>query len=364
MRELIKQTVTNGNFFEVVDCPKGNPWECDLGTFYVTLSVGNLRAEDYESLPKLVVRNGATGDEIKTVVLPYSNYKLYVPLRLFKAIATARGLAHFSMGGQEDIDGLINQPNDAGLMSTKTKQELGAKKLGMCDSGSCSARTNPGTATSGGMDKPCPSDNQTSTAITINLTGVSGISTTSYNANFTENGPKPPGSPNSGPEVLKKIIEQDVCKKVADAETSTYYVNGTDFVTQGTSPSGCGNNSKIELKQADTIKTATKQLTIVQGANTFPQTIPPGPPSYCAELDETKTVVAIEDQSENYRVKKNTPMIYRLNLTQSFADEKIKDPPLTGNPPVPGNAGWKCTSEEKMVTTGIGIDWVGNTCNP
>jgi len=137
------------DFFTVIDCPDGDPRDCDKGTFYVNLHIEKLTQEEYEDLPKLHVTDWATGEELKEIILPKTTFRIYVPLRFFKAIAEARALTHFPLEAE------VDSPSDQGLFSPRVHNTIEQMGLGMCDFGYCAPRTNP-------LDVPA----------TLNLTGA------------------------------------------------------------------------------------------------------------------------------------------------------------------------------------------------
>ncbi|MDP6671190.1 MAG: hypothetical protein QGI60_05265, partial [archaeon] len=134
--ELTKKSVAENDFFEVIDCPTGDPKDCDKGTFYVNLKVAKLTQEEYEELPRIRVINKSTGDEIKEIILPRANFRIYVPLRVFKAIAEARAIAHYPL-----TDGKIPAgATDKGLFSPNIHNQIEEMAIGMCDKDYCNPR--------------------------------------------------------------------------------------------------------------------------------------------------------------------------------------------------------------------------------
>ena len=132
------------DFFTVIECdgdPRGD--HCPLGTFYVNLHIERLSQEEYENLPKLVVVDKGSGEELKQVILPRTTFRIYVPLRFFKAIAEARALTHYSPGMGFDETSWINSSSDNGLFSPQVHNEIEKMALGLCDYGSCAPRQDP-----------------------------------------------------------------------------------------------------------------------------------------------------------------------------------------------------------------------------
>lgn len=137
LASAVRNSVNAGNFFSVVGCPDGNPDDCGQGTFYVNLNMSGLTDAEFESLPKIVVSDGR-GNVRKESILPRTNFKIYVPLRIFRAIAIAKSFAH-------DY-GEDNTGADFGLFSPRVHNEIEQIQLGMCDESVCNWRTNPFTA--------------------------------------------------------------------------------------------------------------------------------------------------------------------------------------------------------------------------
>ncbi len=127
------------NFLQVVSCESNTlPKDC-VGTFYVNLDFSLLSDAEYEKLPAIHVYDESTGRELVEPVIPRGKFRIYVPLRLFKALKYAHEIAQ----GQ-----LVN---GGGLLSQQFHDHLGELGVGMCDgvdaSGAsiCGYRTAPFT---------------------------------------------------------------------------------------------------------------------------------------------------------------------------------------------------------------------------
>lgn len=107
------------NFLEVVGCDNVS---CPLGTFYFNIPLNKLTDEEYEALPRIIVKDLITNEEIKMAILPRTNLKVYIPLRFFKALSEAGKMAN---------------------SISNTHGQLSSYKLGFCDPGSCKVNTNP-----------------------------------------------------------------------------------------------------------------------------------------------------------------------------------------------------------------------------
>jgi len=130
-------SVQKGNFFEVVNCENGDPENC-VGTFYLNLRIGELDDKTYESFPQIKIKNSRTQRILQESIFPKGDIKIYIPIRLFKAMAEARALA-LEFGEEK---GNLWKTN-YGLFSPRIHNEIEEMKLGICDSGYCSVRTNP-----------------------------------------------------------------------------------------------------------------------------------------------------------------------------------------------------------------------------
>ncbi len=188
--KAITKSVETGDFFTVIQCngdPRGD--NCPLGTFYVNLHLEKLTQEEYENLPKLHIVDRATGEELKEIILPRTTFRIYVPLRFFKAIAEARALTHFP------LEATPNTTSDKGLFSPMVHNEIELMALGMCDFGYCAPRTDPlkkpPTISLTGAEQFCPGDSSSPNwgkGLPITLTSdrpwfPTSLQGTTYNAN-------------------------------------------------------------------------------------------------------------------------------------------------------------------------------------
>jgi len=133
--ELILNSAEEDDFIQIVKCD-GTPAGCPTGTFYINLRLSKLTNEQYESLPRIVVKDLVTGKEQREIILPRNDIKMYVPLRLFKAMAYARYFLHSDLQN-------INSSSDYGYLSPRIHNEIDSMALGMCDYGYCRPRENP-----------------------------------------------------------------------------------------------------------------------------------------------------------------------------------------------------------------------------
>jgi hypothetical protein len=91
------------HFLEVVDCD--GETSCKTGTFYFKVNLGNLDNATYEALPRIIVKDQTTQEEIKMAILPKTNLRIYIPLRFFKALFIAKKLAESTVNMHRELDG-------------------------------------------------------------------------------------------------------------------------------------------------------------------------------------------------------------------------------------------------------------------
>ncbi|GEM_PF-5424453 len=114
MQSTFQSQSDNSDFFEVIKCPEGKYRGC-VGTFYVTLDLSKEAMNDatYEKFPLVQVEEIQTGKVIKEAILPRGKFRLYIPVRLFKALAAAREVSH---------------SNGSGIFDDEIAQTIAAKK--------------------------------------------------------------------------------------------------------------------------------------------------------------------------------------------------------------------------------------------
>jgi hypothetical protein len=198
-------------FFELLGCQDES--DCPIGTFYVNLDLSkgafdpncdpvantNCEADDqmYESLPKIVVRRIGTNQTLETRILPRSKIKVYVPIRIFKAVASAKKIS--------DAQIFLSPSNPNTL-----HEELAKIKLGLCDTGSCHPREGNIflLAATNTWNRACPGsigtwlgsynlDHQLQAAINLPALGVSAM----YN----------PAKTDEMQSLVQQIVQKEVC---------------------------------------------------------------------------------------------------------------------------------------------------------
>ncbi len=149
------------NLFDVVECGEN---ECKNGSFYFNIPLNEISDSQYESLPRIVVKDLVTHEEIKMPILPRTNIRIYMPLRFFKAIFEARKFA---------------------IIMRAQHNALQSYRLGFCDPG-CAPRTHPVNASTGSYGKNCP-QTDSGDASTVALSAAP-LGITQYQAGGTNAG--------------------------------------------------------------------------------------------------------------------------------------------------------------------------------
>jgi hypothetical protein len=145
IQDVFKDTIAGGSkFLEVVDCDIAKaPVDC-VGTFYVNLDFSTIDDATYESLPSIHVKDATTGRELVEPVIPRGKFRIYIPLRIFRALRYAHYIAN---GSVADGEGIVGN----GLLSSDFSEKLGLLGVGMCDYevspgvSNCGYRTHPFT---------------------------------------------------------------------------------------------------------------------------------------------------------------------------------------------------------------------------
>ena len=130
-------TTSDENLLEIVDCGDDS---CENGSFYFNIPLNKLDDETYEAMPRIVVKDLVTQEQIQVGILPRTNLKIYVPIRFFKAIYEARKSA---------------------LLIKNAYSELSEYKLGFCDAGICSPRKDPKVVATERWENECPRSDST-----------------------------------------------------------------------------------------------------------------------------------------------------------------------------------------------------------
>ncbi len=142
LQNTFQAQADRSQFFEVVKCDGGGYKGC-TGTFYVTLdlSPGSMDAKTYERFPLVQVEEIQTGRIIKEAILPRGKFRLYVPVRLFKALAGAREISYANGEGilEPDIgsriEGLKSRNEMDKALRERVEQLVSGKALRTPDDG-------------------------------------------------------------------------------------------------------------------------------------------------------------------------------------------------------------------------------------
>ena len=188
-------------FLEVVGC---SDIDCPLGTFYFNIPLNDLTDQEYEKLPRIIVKDIVTKEEIKMAILPKTNLKIYIPLRFFKALSEAKILAE--------------------SISNGSHADLANYRLGFCDA-SCKPNTNPTVVASASLvsyGKNCP-DTETGSEVKM-ASAILNVDT--YLA----------GGTSAGIRGLKLYGAQNICERAKENQvfvqkdsTNTFGVLNTEL---------------------------------------------------------------------------------------------------------------------------------------
>ncbi len=152
IQDVLFQTSLGGEkFLQVVDCDIDEGPEACVGTFYVNLDFSTIGEETYEALPSIHVKDVSTQRELVEPVIPRGKFRIYVPLRVFRALRYAHDIAGGTFEG------------GTGLLSDEFHAKLDELGVGMCDGSltpeppNCGYRTQPFTIASPPKLGPGPS---------------------------------------------------------------------------------------------------------------------------------------------------------------------------------------------------------------
>jgi len=350
LAKLTSRSVDKGEFFEVVDC---KPGDCPNGTFYINLKLSELTNEEYENLPRIEVVDRSTGNKIKDVILPRTDFKIFVPLRVFKAIAHASSIAH--------TPGVENTGADNGLFSAHTHNKFEAMALGICDYGYCSPRTNPYTPPAkravGGHT--CPGDqkgnennlrsvkgsfkgavfeydpddsvNMNTKLQDLAITEICGLvgsavglvpleAEEKFKLVSVEGANCPDGkirvSATATSEASKKVVHKDVGSPptVPDGFSGSY----NDFCIQENS-FGLEQTRNVGVYWETTGEGTDLKLPIItKTQRQCDEGISKGDVALCSELSRTEVTVAFEELEDKYKIRKGKKLTYRVKIVDTF----------------------------------------------
>ena len=314
LQESVLTTVESGNFFEVIGCEQGDIDTCTLGSFNVNLEFDKLSESDYAKLPSIRVENDATGRVIREPILPRTKFKIYIPVRIFKALAIARS---------------IGSPQ-TGLTSQQSIQKFSGYGLGMCDQGVCAPRTSisqrpspieltqnfcPGDSGPIGM-QGAPRENRALSAIDL-IPARAGFNSYPINLNNRQETER----------VLNGIIREEICE---NARSASFAVIESDFTLL---KNDCGSNVPINTVRAiiNSVSTATIKRT-VDGVEKIADT---SYQMYCSKPSSLRIGVTFKEESEKFIVNKKN---YEAFPNNGFNVEVSAGIPLK-------EQSWTCNSD-------------------
>lgn len=301
LREIVETIVATGvnekKFLEPIKCEEN---KCEIGTFYINMDLTKLSDAEYEKLPLIVVKSQASGRTIKQPILPKGNIRIYIPLRVFKALHASKKIAEMSVFEQ-------------GSSIQKDLKEAG---LGMCEAtSSCGVRSNPfqaafSTKIEGNL---CPGDPRTilSGFVLQEQEVDSEFQVSSYN----------PSNASSTASALRQIVERKICDSVdREADTSIYYDSKDGLVLKQ------GDCAFAEDVVVDPTAVTTK--TILADSEEGK--------AFCEKVQGIKVVLKYEETLEKYKVGSSSSPVYSIALKQDVYDSK-------NEPSSYGTCNSKCT---------------------
>jgi hypothetical protein len=282
----LQSSINEGDpFLEVVDCDLEENIDCPLGTFYFNIPLNKISDKEYEELPRIIVKDLITSEEIKIAILPRSKLRIYIPLRFFKAIQLAS--LHYSNAVSQNHDTFADY------------------RLGYCDNG-CNPRNNPLGILTGNRNLDCLGTSTNQSSGIVNLSN-SPAGLNSYSL----------GGTSTGSLGLKANAVQKICLTGATSTGST----DNDFINinhQDPDPDKQGlppNNNEIQVKITNcpfskiTVLTNTyrsKRL-IVSAGNTNTEYL------HCGYIASVIATTVFKETNENYIVKGKTNE-YRISI--------------------------------------------------
>jgi hypothetical protein len=311
IQNALNETIAAGNeYVHVVQCDADTPPHECVGTFYVDLDFSLIDDEDYEKLPSIHVLDESTGRRIVEPVIPKGRFRIYVPLRIFKALKYTHEIAQGELAG------------GGGLLSEDFHNQLGALGVGLCDAGACGYREEPFTV----------ADEQIGPGRTAEPPAVGGNLCPAEQAglgNFE----------NFYPRQVPLICDSTASSLglCALGETITTYdpaVGSSRAEAIATLTEGIiGESLSVALdglEQSDDFRILDDSLNITVLSFGIPsKTISfegvagiPNTKSYCTKLTDTDVVIRFEETNEQYIVVDDRkPLKYEIRIVDSFSSD-------------------------------------------
>lgn len=324
MRKALNKTISNSlqsatnpnqDLFELVGCGSaGNePTGCDPGTFYINLdlSLGAFDSQDldndnaiYESLPKIIVRRVGTAQTLETAILPRSKIKIYVPLRIFKAVFAAKQTAETNLF-------------DSTTTGSQFKNALRDLGVGMCDA-TCTVRQGTLQPPGGTWNHACPF-----TPNAPNLT----LQTAAYNVQLGGVNPNGTYDPGFGGDALsdmqnklRMVFEKILCSD-AQSLANTVFENTNPF-------SSGANPNPVQCDFVGDVRAIqTKEIGLL-GGGSFGTTNQ----SYCVRLESLALDLKYKENDKLYRVNEHVDQpnsgLYTIRIIDTTYNQPAAPNPL------------------------------------
>jgi hypothetical protein len=245
-------------------------------------------------------------------ILPHADVRIYVPLRIFKAIAQSKYYA------------------DAKVFSNN--QFYKEMMIGMCDSGKCAPRDNPLKMTSmmSLNNSVCPGSKSFWFIPDVEKNSLKNWKA-SFNVGSLNVIPYNPDETASMQDALKIMIGRELC---SDAESPLLIdVDEADGLNLVKDETGCnlyGNTVSVETVPSKTIKFSGiyDQPQFEDRAN-------------CTRATEIKARIRFEETNPKYKVNKNNKNVYTVEVLDSYSSSDL-------DPNSPANICWTNCDEQQM----------------
>lgn len=315
---LTQTNASNQNFLQVVKCEYDTPPSECVGSFYVNLDFSLLSDAEYEKLPAIHVYDEATRRELVEPVIPRGKFRIYVPLRLFKALKYAHEIAQGQLA------------NGGGLLSPAFHDNLEKLGVGMCDGLStsgesiCGYRTAPFTqaSLSVGPNPPaspitggnlCPSEQAAVSVIEDNYPQNVPLTCDSLAESL--------GLCNAGALVASYNPSEAPSRAAALAQLVQQFINSHVTISLNTIPQTPDFQlltNQIDI-QPSVSSFATKDI-LFQGIKNISPT-----EGKCTKLVNTNVTLKFQENNLNYVVvDSRAPLHYDVRIVDSFVPQTTK----------------------------------------
>jgi hypothetical protein len=132
-KEVLLEAVDEDNisiddFLQIVDCTDR---ECENGSFYLKITLSKVSPDTFDKLPKIIVKDLITKEEIKFHVLPKNDLLIYFPTRYFKVLYNAQSVATEVYNENELINMRLGACDEG--CGRRTSVDGGLTEIGACD---------------------------------------------------------------------------------------------------------------------------------------------------------------------------------------------------------------------------------------